>query len=492
MPPITGAGFSLSDYAAQNASDPTTDFVQPGESRMSDLAERLGVDLNSLLKANPQIANPDQLTPGQEINLSPAPPPLPLRDAETTGESQGRRNPPNPSLPKQPLGVSAEASAMQAKIGQLFQNVMENAKQVSFPTGSAQQAIGEEATQTSIPDTDSPEWRQQQAGIEAQEQLERQIWENPALKQMSHDLDENTTQTSIPDTDSPEWQQQQAGIFDFAAGEAAKNEALAAKQRLNDLGLPPDPPKITSQDLGNRGPQGIPADDKAAENADERSRELSTEGAIDLYKDVGMHFAEKGISWAVKKGSEMAEAAGESDAASFMGKIGGAGEAGLTGLSIGGVLSLVANGILDWIQDGRDATNARENAMTEMHGGAINLAKQLVQEKFPQVRPLNERGIGQLKEAIGQWKQGIDGSLNDTLKDMQNDIEDTKVAYDRAAPGASNFVDEDTIKPIIDEAMSKLGPVLRKGTVDLANAMMAVEYDPRNWDESQSVGVSTK
>lgn len=439
MPPITSTGFSLSDYRAQTSTtDPTTDFVQPGESTMSNVAERLRVDLNSLLKANPQIADPNQLTPGQEIQLPQPQAPGPLLD-----NSPVATQPSTPNLPPRPIGASDEAYAMKAMLQFREQS------QRCTPDDNTKRSLGENAAQTSFPDTDSPEWQHQQVGINL-------------------------------------------SAINSAGEEAAKNEALAAKQRLNDLGLPPDPPEITSKDLVNRGPQGIPADEKAAENADERSREWSTEGAIDLYKDVGMHWGEKAVGWAVKQGSEMAEAAGESDAASFIEKIGGVGEAGLTGLSIGGALSLVANGVLDWIQDGRDATNARENAMTEMHGAAISLAAQLVQEKFPQVRPLNERGIGQLKDAIDHWKQGIDGSLNDTLTGMQNDIDDTKVAYERGAPGAENLITEDTIKPIIDDAMAKLRPVLSKGTVDLANAIMAVEYDPRNWNEPQSVGVTAK
>lgn len=104
------------DHAAQKATDPTTDFVQLGESRMSDVAERLGVDPNSLLKANPQIANPDWLMPGQEIRLPQAPPPVPLRDAESTSESQIQKNTPNPSLPEQPLGLSALVTLFSGRI----------------------------------------------------------------------------------------------------------------------------------------------------------------------------------------------------------------------------------------------------------------------------------------------------------------------------------------------------------------------------------------
>ncbi len=76
------AGVSSSNPTQQYSQDSNTDFVQLGESRLSDVADRLGIDPNRLAKANPQIQDTNNLTPGQEIHLPKDPPPVPLRDSD--------------------------------------------------------------------------------------------------------------------------------------------------------------------------------------------------------------------------------------------------------------------------------------------------------------------------------------------------------------------------------------------------------------------------
>jgi len=48
---------------------------------------------------------------------------------------------------------------------------------------------------------------------------------------------DQVNQVSRPDADAQAWQKDE-------------DKRLAAKQKLHDLGLPPDPSKITAQDLG--------------------------------------------------------------------------------------------------------------------------------------------------------------------------------------------------------------------------------------------------
>ena len=46
----------------------TTYIVQPGDT-LSGIAERFGISLSDLEKANPQITNPNLIFPGQVINI---------------------------------------------------------------------------------------------------------------------------------------------------------------------------------------------------------------------------------------------------------------------------------------------------------------------------------------------------------------------------------------------------------------------------------------
>jgi hypothetical protein len=103
---------SVSNSQSYNAPSDSTDVVQLGESRMSDVADRLHLDLNSLIKANPQIQDPNSLTPGQEINLPKSTPPIPLRDPAMTADSAK----PTTGLPPAPMGDPIAASAFKANL----------------------------------------------------------------------------------------------------------------------------------------------------------------------------------------------------------------------------------------------------------------------------------------------------------------------------------------------------------------------------------------
>ena len=110
-------------YGRGAQADQSTDLVQPGETRLSDVAERLGIDVNSLLQANPQIKDPNSLTPGQEVHLPPPPPPVPLRDPDQS--SQPTMN--KVAGPKAPVGDPVAASAMKAVLRGIAENLSQKA-----------------------------------------------------------------------------------------------------------------------------------------------------------------------------------------------------------------------------------------------------------------------------------------------------------------------------------------------------------------------------
>jgi spore coat assembly protein SafA len=78
-------GISLSDLEKANPQIPNFDLIFPGEvvhipprhrtyivqpgDTLSGIAERFGVSLSNLEKANPQIPNPNLIFPGQVINI---------------------------------------------------------------------------------------------------------------------------------------------------------------------------------------------------------------------------------------------------------------------------------------------------------------------------------------------------------------------------------------------------------------------------------------
>src|SRR5438309_1581915 len=66
---ILNTGDSIPAALGGHNADSSTAAVRSGEGTLSQVASRLGVDLDDLCRANPQIANPNSLTPGQEIRI---------------------------------------------------------------------------------------------------------------------------------------------------------------------------------------------------------------------------------------------------------------------------------------------------------------------------------------------------------------------------------------------------------------------------------------
>jgi len=65
---VNTGGSTPADWGGQDA-DTTTTAVRGGEGTLAQVASRLGVDVSDLQQANPQIANPNKLIPGQEIRI---------------------------------------------------------------------------------------------------------------------------------------------------------------------------------------------------------------------------------------------------------------------------------------------------------------------------------------------------------------------------------------------------------------------------------------
>lgn len=89
---------SVSDGWSGQGADATTTTVGSAESTLSQVALRLGVKPEDLLKANPQLANPGALTPGMEIRIplpatanSPASPEMQELPADSAASALGKR-----------------------------------------------------------------------------------------------------------------------------------------------------------------------------------------------------------------------------------------------------------------------------------------------------------------------------------------------------------------------------------------------------------------
>ena len=418
----------------------SVETVQLGESRLSDVAKRLGSDLDSLLKANPQITNLQQLMPGQLINLPKNASAVPPGDAgqnTAVGLASG---------PKTPVGDPLAASAMKARMSAQEQNA-----QASHPDANAERWQREQAGQASVPDESSRAWQEQQDQVNG---------------------------VSRPDEAAQAWQ-------------AEEDERLGWKQKLTDLGLPPDPPKFTANDLDHLEPEGAVPDKEAIEKAHERTADLKKEAKVDVAGHAITHAGEKAIHKVTEKAVKTAEEMGEHGAATTIEKIGSAGKLVGKTFSRAATVALVVNTVLDEIQNHVDAGHAREMATIEMHGAALNSANEIMHQKFPQRRPLNDRGIQQQKDVFNHWKAGIDEKLDPILRQIQT-------LQSRQMDTVANWPDPKSISKVkqqfdqeIVKLKGQLEGVLKQGTVDLANGEMGVLYDPRNWDES-TIGRGSK
>jgi hypothetical protein len=128
MPRIDGSAGPIPVSGSPTSIGKSVATVQLGESKLSEVAQRLGVDPHTLHNANPQIADANQLKVGQELNLPELQPAQNQKqdDAESSLQSQSSKS----SLPRAPLGDAMAKNAMQARL---------SASDLSQVPGGAQQ-----------------------------------------------------------------------------------------------------------------------------------------------------------------------------------------------------------------------------------------------------------------------------------------------------------------------------------------------------------------
>ena len=103
---------SLSDVGARSSNSPVA-TVRLGETKLSDIARRLGVDPNALRQANPNISDSTRLKAGQEIRLAQIQAPQ-AQASELAPVGGGR--PAASGLAPAPLGDPMAKSAMEATL----------------------------------------------------------------------------------------------------------------------------------------------------------------------------------------------------------------------------------------------------------------------------------------------------------------------------------------------------------------------------------------
>ena len=213
-------------------------------------------------------------------------------------------------------------------------------------------------------------------------------------------------------------------------------EEERAQQRnseiLDSLGMPPEPPQITSNDVGKL--------DVGAGSA----QGLSNEQMVGL----------AGHYIAVAQGMETAATG-----------------AAAGGLALGGLAVAIGGG---WylgksIRETLDAPGeARDRAITKAETEMAVSASQLVNQKFPgKIPELNQRGQQQVQANLETWQDTTAEKLNPILEKMQ--------AVSRLP------VPDSEKKIIMDKLDAQLQKTLKDSTADLANSQMKKFYDPRNW-----------
>ena len=78
----TSALGPIDSWESSSRSNVTT--VRAGESFLSDIAHRMGVDADSLKKANPHLSETAKLSPGQEVRL----PQMAMSDEDSEANSE--------------------------------------------------------------------------------------------------------------------------------------------------------------------------------------------------------------------------------------------------------------------------------------------------------------------------------------------------------------------------------------------------------------------
>ena len=102
---VADAGGLIPGQWGSEGADATT-AVQNGESTLTQVASRLGIPLDDLVNANPQIANPNGLTPGMEVRV-----PSSTQGGPAAGSAESDAPDPNIATSKR-MENSLEASAM--------------------------------------------------------------------------------------------------------------------------------------------------------------------------------------------------------------------------------------------------------------------------------------------------------------------------------------------------------------------------------------------
>jgi len=426
------------NYPAYETEAGHAERPKPNET-LDQMAMRLGVDPDDLAKANPQIKDPKSvLSPFQDIEVpDKLHPQTPKQVTESPTHHSGQS-----SLPPRPTSDPEGASAMKAQTWAVFED-------------SNKQASVVDHDPVSRPDEDSSQWQKQQ-----------------------NDLD----RVSRPDQDAIAWQQDE-------------NERLDAQQRLKDLGLPPDPPKVTGKDLESPDLEAEGPDDKERlEKQKEGAKELGNEVVGDYVKHKALHRGAEIMEEVAHDGAKVARELGRTGAAEVIETAGSLGETTTGAITKASTLAVAATVVTGLIMNHLEKADARELQMPKLHGAAIRASNELMEEKFPQSRPLNRRGIDQDKAVVEQWKNNIDDKLDDIMSDMQSrqerleaDLQNTPDTDNYMNTGMSNHegLRKDAAEDI-EKLRQQLTNVLKQGTVDLANARMGVFYDPRNWDESKT------
>ena len=112
MPRIDGSAGPI-PVSSSTSSGKSVATVQLGESKLSQVAQRLGIDSDSLHAANPHIADANKLKVGQEVNL---PQFQAAQTLKTKDDSSLQSASSQSSLPPAPLGDSLAKNAMQARL----------------------------------------------------------------------------------------------------------------------------------------------------------------------------------------------------------------------------------------------------------------------------------------------------------------------------------------------------------------------------------------
>ncbi len=113
MPRIEGGAGPIPVSSGSTSGGKSVATVQLGESKLSEVAKRLGIDSDSLHNANPQVGDPNQLKVGQELNLPPFQGAQTLKqNDESSRQSQSSQS----GLPRAPIGDALAKNAMQARL----------------------------------------------------------------------------------------------------------------------------------------------------------------------------------------------------------------------------------------------------------------------------------------------------------------------------------------------------------------------------------------